>query len=61
VISAIIVLGILVLAIATLDHFDRLFFATGPLTVGLIAVVTIPFDNPKGYIQRVALGTFGGT
>ena len=58
-ISVIVVLGILVLAIATVDHFDRLFFATGPLTVGLIAVATIPFDKPKGYIQRVGLGTFG--
>jgi phosphatidate cytidylyltransferase len=29
------------------------------LTSGLIAVVTIPQDRPKGYIQRVALGVLG--
>ncbi|NQT85721.1 phosphatidate cytidylyltransferase, partial [bacterium] len=41
------------------DHYDRAFFATVPLTVSLIAIVSIPFDRPKGYIQRVALGVVG--
>ena len=27
-----------------------------PLTVGVIAVITIFFDQPKGFIQRVGLG-----
>ncbi len=58
-ISVIVVLGIFVLAFASLDHWERLFFATGPLTVGLITIATIPSDRPKGYIQRVALGVLG--
>jgi phosphatidate cytidylyltransferase len=53
------VAGILVVNFAVFDHYDRLFFATAPLTVALIAVVTIPQDRPQGYTQRVALGTIG--
>ena len=55
-ISLVVVLGILVLTFACVDNYDRLFFATAPLTIGLIAIVTIPQDRPKGYIQRTALG-----
>jgi phosphatidate cytidylyltransferase len=58
-ISAAVVLGILVVSFAALDHYDRLFFAAAPLTAGLIAVVTIPMDQPRGYVQRVALAIFG--
>lgn len=58
-IGAVVVLGIVLAAFAAFDHYDRLFFALAPLTCGLIAVVTIPQDRPKGYIQRVALGVLG--
>ena len=57
-ISAVIVLGIFLVTFAVVDHYDRLFFALGPLTVALIAAVTVPSDRPRGYIQRVALGVF---
>lgn len=59
IISLTVTVGILVLTFATLDHYDRLFFATGVLTVGLISIVTIPFDRPEGFIQRTALGVSG--
>ena len=58
-ISVAVVLGIFVLNFAVLDHFDRLFFATAPFTVALIAIITIPVDQPQGYVQRIALGAFG--
>jgi phosphatidate cytidylyltransferase len=58
-ISVAVVAGILLVNFAALDHFDRLFFAAAPFVVALIAVVTVPQDQPQGYIQRVALGCFG--
>ncbi|HYB11538.1 MAG TPA: phosphatidate cytidylyltransferase [Alphaproteobacteria bacterium] len=57
-ISACVVLGIVVINFAVVDHWYGLFFALFPLTVGVIAVVSIPADRPQGYIQRVALGVF---
>src|SRR5262249_18768588 len=59
VISVVVILGLGLLTFASVDHFDRLFFATAFITCGLIAIVTIPQDRPKGYIQRVALGILG--
>jgi phosphatidate cytidylyltransferase len=58
-ISLVVVLGILLVTFAAVDNYPRLFFASAALTVGLITVVTIPQDRPKGYIQRVALGALG--
>lgn len=58
-ISACVVLGILVLTFAELDHWYNFFMALFPLTIGVIAVASIPGDRPRGYIQRVALGAFG--
>jgi phosphatidate cytidylyltransferase len=58
-ISVCVVLAIIVLNFAVLDHWYALFSALFPLTVGVIAVVSIPTDRPQGYIQRVALGVFG--
>ncbi len=60
-ICAVIVLGILMVTFAALDHWqdDRLFFALGPLTAALIVIVSIPQDRPRGFIQRVALGVLG--
>ncbi|MCA8996654.1 MAG: phosphatidate cytidylyltransferase [Planctomycetaceae bacterium] len=58
-ICAVATLGILLLNFAAIDNYSRLFFAGGALTVALLTVCTIPFDKPKGYIQRTALGTMG--
>lgn len=58
-ISLTVVLGILVLTFAALDNWYRLFVATVPFTVGVIAIVAILRDQPQGYIQRVALGILG--
>jgi phosphatidate cytidylyltransferase len=55
-INGIIVLGILALTIAAFDHFDRLFFAITPLTVGMITIITVPQDRPTGYLKRIGLG-----
>lgn len=55
------VLGIGLCAFAALDHYDRLYFAALPITLGLITAATIQQDRPEGYIQRVALGLLGFT
>ena len=57
--SLIVVLGILALLFATVDHWYGFFVALTPLTVILLAAVAITADQPKGYIQRVALAVFG--
>ncbi|MEK6239070.1 MAG: phosphatidate cytidylyltransferase, partial [Planctomycetales bacterium] len=53
------VAGILALGFASLDHFDRLYFALGPIGVALIVVAALPTDRPSGYLQRTASGVFG--
>jgi phosphatidate cytidylyltransferase len=58
-ISLFVVLGIFVVTFACFDNYSRLFFASAALTVGLIAIATIPQDRPKGYLQRTALGVLG--
>jgi phosphatidate cytidylyltransferase len=58
-ISAVVILGILLVTFANVDHYPRFFFATVALTLGALAVVTIPQDRPKGYLQRTALGVLG--
>jgi phosphatidate cytidylyltransferase len=58
-ISVIVVLGILLVTFASLDHWYPFFTALWPLTVGLIAAVAIAADRPSGYIQRVGLGVLG--
>lgn len=57
-ICLVVVLGIVLLACAALDHWYGLFTALFPLSVGAIAVAGILRDDPPGYIQRVALGVF---
>lgn len=54
--AALVVLGILAVNFAALDHWYGFFVALWPLTVGVICVGTIPLDRPAGYIQRTALG-----
>jgi phosphatidate cytidylyltransferase len=58
-ISVAVVLGILLVTFAVVDNYSRLFFASAALTVGLIAMITIPQDRPHGYLQRTALGVLG--
>jgi phosphatidate cytidylyltransferase len=58
-VSTVIVVGIIAITLAALDNWYRLFVALTPLTVALIAAVAIFADQPKGYIQRVALGALG--
>jgi phosphatidate cytidylyltransferase len=58
-ISLLVVLGILALAFATIDHWYDLFSALVPLTAAVITALAVLADRPKGYIQRVALAQFG--
>lgn len=58
-ISLLVVVGILFVTFAVLDHWYRFFLALFPLTVALIATGALVADQPKGYIQRVGLGVFG--
>lgn len=57
-ISSLVVLGILAITFAVADHWYGLFVAITPLMIAVIAAVGICGDQPKGYIQRVALGIF---
>jgi phosphatidate cytidylyltransferase len=58
-ISLMVVLGILLITFSILDNWYRFFVALSPLTIAALAAAAILADRPKGYIQRVALGTFG--
>ena len=58
-ISLVVVLGILLVFFSVFDHWYGLFAAASPLTVGAIAVFALLADEPKGYVQRVALGVLG--
>lgn len=55
-VSVVVVLGILAVSFAAFDHWYGFFVALFPITVIVIAAVAILADNPKGYLQRVALG-----
>jgi phosphatidate cytidylyltransferase len=57
--SGLVVLGILGLTYAVVDHWYRLFVALTPMSVVLMMAVATSLDRPKGYIQRVALALFG--
>ncbi len=48
-------LGILAVNFASLDRWYNFFMALIPLTVGVLAIVSIPGDRPGGYIQRTGL------
>ncbi|MGI4954562.1 MAG: phosphatidate cytidylyltransferase [Janthinobacterium lividum] len=51
-------LGILFVNFAALDHWYNFFMALFPLTVAVLAVVSLPLDRPSGYIQRTGLAVF---
>jgi phosphatidate cytidylyltransferase len=57
--SAVVVLGILLVNFAALDHWYAFFVALWPLTVSVLAVASIPLDRPAGYVQRVGLAVLG--
>lgn len=57
-VSLLVVLGILMLMFATFDHWYALFMALIPLCVVVVAGIGVIADEPKGYIQRTALGVF---
>ena len=57
-ISSVVVLGILTIDFAVADHWYGFFVAVTPLFITIIAAIAICSDQPKGYIQRVALGIF---
>jgi phosphatidate cytidylyltransferase len=54
-ISAVVALGIVLLTFAAADHWYHFFVALSSLTVSLLVIVALFADEPKGYIQRVAL------
>jgi phosphatidate cytidylyltransferase len=53
--SLVLMLGIVAVTLATLDHWYRLFVALTPLMVAVIAATGLLADRPNGYIQRVGL------
>jgi phosphatidate cytidylyltransferase len=55
----VVVLGILLISFATLNHWYAFFVALISLVSGTIAATAIVLDRPKGYIERVGLGIFG--
>ena len=58
-VSLVVVVGIVAVMLAALDHWYELFVALFPLTLGAIAACAILRDDPRGYIQRVGLGFLG--
>lgn len=57
--SAIVAIAIMTMGIAALDNWYGLFVAVGPLAVVAIAGSAVLADQPKGYVQRIALGAVG--
>lgn len=58
-ISALVAIGIVLLALAALDHYPRFFHAIPAMGVALVAALAVLQDRPSGYIQRVSLGALG--
>jgi phosphatidate cytidylyltransferase len=56
--SAIVSAGGLLITFAILDNWLGFFYALQTLIVSLIIIGSLFADQPKGYIQRVALGVF---
>jgi len=57
-ISVIVALGIVLMAFAAADRWYGFFAALPSLIVSLLVIVALFADQPKGYVQRVALGIF---
>ncbi|MDD5200578.1 MAG: phosphatidate cytidylyltransferase [Terrimicrobiaceae bacterium] len=56
--SATVVLGIALMIFAMADHWYGFFVALPSLVVSALVIVAIAGDEPKGYLQRVALAVF---
>lgn len=56
-VSALVVLGVLAMTFSHIDHWKGLSLAIPALTLSVLCVFSVFPDRPKGYIQRVALGT----
>jgi phosphatidate cytidylyltransferase len=56
--STTVVTGILLMIAATLDHWYGFFVALPSLVVSLLVIVAVLADQPKGYLQRVAIAIF---
>lgn len=57
-ISAVVALGIVLLTYAAAVRWYGFFVALSSLVISLLVIVALLDDQPKGYIQRVALGIF---
>lgn len=57
-ISAVVALGIFLVTFAAADHWYGFFVALSSLVISALVIVALFEDQPKGYIQRVALGVF---
>jgi len=57
-ISAFVACGIVFVTFAAADHWYGFFVALSSLTVLVVVISGLFADEPKGYIQRVALGVF---
>ena len=55
-VSGVVALGGILLTFAIADHWYAFFVALAPLTASSIVIFALFADQPKGYIQRVALG-----
>lgn len=58
-VSVLVGVGIVLLGLASLDNYYRMFVAVPSTGMGVIAAAAVVMDQPKGYIQRVALGVLG--
>ncbi len=54
-----VVVAILIMYFAVLDHWMGLFTTSWALGIYLIAILSLASDRPHGYIQRVALAMVG--
>jgi len=57
-ISLIVIVCTVLVSFAVVDNWYGLFVAMGPISLVLIAMVSVTRDEPDGFIQRVALGSF---
>jgi phosphatidate cytidylyltransferase len=57
--SAIVVLGIVLVFGVAIDHWYAMFVAIPPLMIVIIAAVAVLEDRPSGYLQRVSLAAIG--
>ncbi|MFC1826600.1 phosphatidate cytidylyltransferase [Thermodesulfobacteriota bacterium] len=58
-INIVVIVGIFLVHFAALDNYYHLFVAAWPVTATFIVATALLPDRPEGYIQRVALATFG--